>query len=60
VVGKAPAADPVRIGYSMSLTGLFAQAAPFQVTAYELWKEQVNGRAVLTLRPEASDRIRLL
>src|SRR5260370_11764847 len=42
LVGGAHAADPVRIGYSMSRTGLFAQAAPSQVTAYELWKEQVN------------------
>lgn len=33
---------PVRIGYSMALTGLFAQAAPSQVHAYELWKDQVN------------------
>jgi branched-chain amino acid transport system substrate-binding protein len=39
----AVAADnPVRIGYSMCLTGLFAQAAPSQVNAYELWKDQVN------------------
>jgi branched-chain amino acid transport system substrate-binding protein len=38
----AQAADPVRIGYSMSLTGLFAEAAPSQVNAYELWKDQVN------------------
>lgn len=39
----AMAADnPVRIGYSMCLTGLFAQAAPSQVNAYELWKDQVN------------------
>lgn len=42
MTGAAYAADPVRIGYSMSLTGLFAQAAPSQVNAYELWKEQVN------------------
>jgi branched-chain amino acid transport system substrate-binding protein len=42
LVGAAHAADPVRIGYSMALTGLFAQAAPSQVNAYELWKEQVN------------------
>ena len=27
------AGDPVRIGYSMCLTGLFAQAAPSQVNA---------------------------
>jgi len=38
------AAEPVRIGYSMSLTGIFAQAAPSQVNAYELWKEQVNAK----------------
>jgi branched-chain amino acid transport system substrate-binding protein len=42
MIGGARAADPVRIGYSMALTGLFAQAAPSQVNAYELWKEQVN------------------
>lgn len=43
VVGAAHAAEePVRIGYSMCLTGLFAQAAPSQVNAYELWREQVN------------------
>lgn len=41
-VGVARAADPVRIGYSMARTGLFAQAAPSQVNAYELWKDQVN------------------
>lgn len=38
----AQAADPVRIGYSIAKTGLFAQAAPSQVTAYELWASQVN------------------
>ncbi len=38
----ASAADPVRIGYSIANTGLFSKAAPSQVTAYELWAEQVN------------------
>ncbi|NGN44670.1 ABC transporter substrate-binding protein [Mesorhizobium sp. CGMCC 1.15528] len=38
----AQAEEPVRIGYSMSLTGLFAQAAPSQVNAFELWKDKVN------------------
>jgi branched-chain amino acid transport system substrate-binding protein len=38
------AAEPVRIGYSMSRTGIFAQAAPSQVNAYDLWKEQVNAK----------------
>ena len=38
----AQAAEPVRIGYSIAKTGLFAQAAPSQITAYELWANQVN------------------
>jgi branched-chain amino acid transport system substrate-binding protein len=38
----AQAADPVRIGFSIAQTGLFAAAAPSQLNAYELWKEQVN------------------
>ena len=38
----AHAADPVRIGFSIAKTGIFAQAAPSQLNAYELWKEQVN------------------
>ena len=36
------AADPVRIGYNMERTGLFAAAAPSQEQAYELWRDQVN------------------
>jgi branched-chain amino acid transport system substrate-binding protein len=44
MLGTTPslAEDPVRIGYSIASTGLFSQAAPSQVTAYELWAEQVN------------------
>ena len=38
----AQAAEPVRIGYSIAKTGLFAQAALSQITAYELWANQVN------------------
>ncbi|HEV2505362.1 MAG TPA: amino acid ABC transporter substrate-binding protein [Mesorhizobium sp.] len=46
----ALAADaPLRIGYSMCLTGLFAQAAPSQVNAYELWKDQVNAAGGLDI-----------
>ena len=37
----AQAADPVRIGFSISKTGLFANAAPSQLNAYELWRDQV-------------------
>lgn len=43
----AEEAEPVRIGYSMSLTGIFAQAAPSQVNAYNLWAEEVNARGGL-------------
>jgi branched-chain amino acid transport system substrate-binding protein len=38
---------PVRIGFSIAKTGLFAQAAPSQLNAYELWREQVNARGGL-------------
>ena len=38
----ASAQEPVRIGFSIAKTGLFAQAAPSQLNAYELWREQVN------------------
>ena len=40
---------PIRIGYSMAKTGLFAPAAPSQLNAYELWREQVNARGGLAL-----------
>jgi branched-chain amino acid transport system substrate-binding protein len=51
----ALAADPVRIGYTVARTGLFAAAAPSQEQAYALWAEQVNARGGLnvagTMRP---------
>ncbi len=40
--GAGQAAEPVRIGFSIAKTGLFASAAPSQLNAYELWREQVN------------------
>ena len=46
------AAEPVRIGYSIAKTGLFAQAAPSQITAYELWAEQVNAAGGLDVGGE--------
>ena len=46
-VGSAQAADPVRIGFSLPLTGIFAPAAPSQKNAYELWREQVNAKGGL-------------
>ncbi len=40
--GAGQAAEPVRIGFSIAKTGPFAGAAPSQLNAYELWREQVN------------------
>ena len=36
------AADPVKIGFSHSKTGIFAAAATSQLQSYELWREQLN------------------
>jgi branched-chain amino acid transport system substrate-binding protein len=41
-VNDVQAADPVRIGFSLPLTGIFAPAAPSQKNAYELWRDQIN------------------
>lgn len=46
------AADPVRIGYTIARTGLFAAAAPSQEQAYELWREQVNAEGGLDVAGE--------
>ncbi|MEQ8442674.1 MAG: amino acid ABC transporter substrate-binding protein [Alphaproteobacteria bacterium] len=46
------AQEPVRIGYSIANSGLFSQAAPSQVTAYELWAEQVNAAGGLNVGGE--------
>lgn len=46
------AADPVRIGYTIARTGLFAAAAPSQEQAYELWREQVNAAGGLDVAGE--------
>ncbi|MDW3204787.1 MAG: amino acid ABC transporter substrate-binding protein [Alphaproteobacteria bacterium] len=49
---SAQAAEPVKIGYSIANTGLFSKAAPSQVTAYELWAEQVNAEGGLNVAGE--------
>ncbi|MBI4969482.1 MAG: amino acid ABC transporter substrate-binding protein [Rhodospirillales bacterium] len=43
----AQSAPPVKIGFSIAKTGLFAAAAPSQLTAYELWRDQVNAKGGL-------------
>jgi branched-chain amino acid transport system substrate-binding protein len=49
---KAAQEKPVRLGFSMAKTGLFAAAAPSQLNAYVLWQEQVNARGGLELAGE--------
>jgi len=43
------AEKPVRIGFSISKTGIFAQGAASQFTTYELWRDQVNARGGLNV-----------
>jgi branched-chain amino acid transport system substrate-binding protein len=40
---------PVRIGFSMSKTGLFAAATPAQLNAYNMWRDQVNAKGGLNV-----------
>lgn len=51
-VTSAQAAEPVKIGFSIAKTGLFSQAAPSQMTAYQLWAEQVNAAGGLNVAGE--------
>jgi branched-chain amino acid transport system substrate-binding protein len=48
----AQSSKPVRIGFSLPKTGLFASAAPSQQNAYDLWREQVNARGGLQVGNE--------
>ncbi len=48
----AHGAEPVKIGYSIAKTGLFSQAAPSQITAYELWASEVNSAGGLDVAGE--------
>ncbi len=42
--GWGLAAEPIRIGISLGLTGQFHQPATMQKRAYELWRDEVNAR----------------
>lgn len=50
-IGSAFAQDgpPIRIGFSIAKTGLFATAAPSQLTAYEFWRDQVNAKGSMNV-----------
>ena len=50
--GLAQAAEPVKIGFSLSKTGMFASAIPSQLNVYELWKDEVNAAGGLDVGGE--------
>ena len=45
------AAEPVRIGVSLGLTGKYAELGLMHMRAYALWAEEVNKRGGLLGRP---------
>ena len=45
------AAEPIRIGLSLGLTGRYAELAKMQERAYALWQTEVNARGGLLGRP---------
>ncbi len=59
--GPTAAADkPVRIGYSIAKTGMFASAAPSQINAYNLWAAQVNARGGLDIAGKGRRKVKLI
>lgn len=50
-VGRARAADPLKFGASLSLTGRFSDSAKYVQEGYALWVEQVNAKGGIKGRP---------
>jgi branched-chain amino acid transport system substrate-binding protein len=48
---RARAADPIKIGFSMPLTGGLSGGGKSVILAFELWKEDVNAKGGLLGRP---------
>lgn len=48
----AQAQEPVKIGYAISQSGMFAPAADSQIKAYALWVEQINAKGGLNVAGE--------
>ena len=44
------AKDAIRLGFSISLTGIYSQAAVSQINAYEVWKEKVHEKGGIYLK----------
>jgi branched-chain amino acid transport system substrate-binding protein len=51
LTAKAQAADPVKVGFSMSLTGALAPNGQQLLTALEIWRDDVNAGGGLLGRP---------
>lgn len=49
--GPAKAAEPIKIGFSMALTGGLASNGKAALAAMQIWEEEVNGRGGLIGRP---------
>src|ERR1700720_2423185 len=47
----APAAEPIKIGFSMELTGPFAVVGKTGLLAFKIWEEEVNAEGGLLGRP---------
>ena len=59
---QALASEPIRLGISLGLTGQYQQPAIMQKRAYELWRDEINGRGgilgravELVIRDDTSD-----
>ena len=50
-IGRAKAADPLKFGASLSLTGRFSDSAKYVQEGYALWAEQVNAKGGIKGRP---------
>jgi branched-chain amino acid transport system substrate-binding protein len=51
VQAQAPKGDPIRIGYSMALTGPLAANGKSALLAQKIWEEDINARGGLLGRP---------
>ena len=47
----ARAADPIKIGFSMPLTGALASSGKAILTAYQMWEQDINAKGGLLGRP---------
>ena len=51
LAGSARAADPIKVGFSMALTGAVAPNGKQNLLALEIWRDDVNAKGGLLGRP---------